>query len=83
MKVPISNMTFAESQFNGEGGSWKAQTLYDLLKQRISYNGYALWCVDLSTDAFECGSLKDFIFQCKRVMIPLLIILSYLMIKVK
>lgn len=68
MKVPIDNMTFAESQFNGEGGSRKAQTLYDFAKAKeYPIMDMPLWCVDLTTDAFECGSLKDFIFQCKRV----------------
>lgn len=68
MKVPIDEMTFAESQYNGNGGTWKAQTLYDFAKAK----GYPildmpLWCIDLSTEAFDCARLKDFIFQCKRV----------------
>lgn len=68
MKVPIDDMTFDESQFNGKGGMWKAQTLYDFAKAKeYPILDMPLWCVDLSTDAFECGSLKDFIFQCKRV----------------
>lgn len=68
MKVPIGNMTFAESQYNRKDGIWKAQTLYDFAKAKeYPVLDMPLWCIDLSTDAFECGSLKDFIFQCKRV----------------
>jgi hypothetical protein len=68
MKVPISQMKFGESQYNGKGGHWKASTLYDFAKAKeYPVVDMPLWCVDLSTEAFECAQLKDFIFQCKRV----------------
>ena len=34
MKVPIENMTFAESEYHREHKVWKAQTLYDFAKAR-------------------------------------------------
>lgn len=68
MKIQIDNMTFEESQYNGKDGIWKAQTLYNFAKAKeYPILDMPLWCIDLSTDAFECESLKDFIFQCKRV----------------
>lgn len=68
MKVPIDEMTFAESQYNGKDGIWNAQTLYDFAKAKeYPVMDMPLWCIDLSIDVFECGSLSDFIFQCKRV----------------
>lgn len=61
-------MTFGESEYHGKDGTWKAQSLYDFAKAKeYPVRDMPLWCVDLSTEAFECGSLKDFIFQCKRV----------------
>lgn len=67
-KVPISDMTFGESEYHRMDGTWKAQTLYDFAKAKeYPVMDMPLWCVDLSTEAFECAQLKSFIFQCKRV----------------
>lgn len=68
MKLPISNMKFEESQYNRKDGFWKAKTLYDFAKAKeYPIVDLPLWGIDLSTEAFECSQLKDFIFQCKRV----------------
>jgi len=68
MKVPISEMTLGDSQYCRDDGTWKAQTLYDFIKAKeYPVQDMPLWCVNLSVDAFECSSLKTFIFQCKRV----------------
>lgn len=68
MKIPISSMKFGDSQFNRVDGTWKATTLYNFAKAKeYPVVDMPLWCVDLSTEAFDCGSLKEFIFQCKRV----------------
>ncbi len=68
MKLPISQMAFGESQYNRKDGTRKAQTLYDFAKAKeYPVMDMPLWCIDLSTEAFECSQLKDFIFQCKRV----------------
>lgn len=34
MKVPIDNITFAESEYHRGNKIWKAQTLYDFAKQK-------------------------------------------------
>lgn len=66
--VKVSDMTFGESEYHSKDGTWKAQTLYDFAKAKeYPARDMPLWCVDLSTEAFECAQLKDFIFQCKRV----------------
>lgn len=68
MKVPISDMKFGESQYNRKDGTWKAQTLYDFAKAKeYPVVDMPIWCIDLSTEAFESAQLKDFIFQCRRV----------------
>lgn len=68
MKIPISEMKLDDSQYNRIDGSYKATTLYDFAKAKdYPVVDMPLWCVDLSTEAFECASLKNFIFQCKRV----------------
>lgn len=68
MKVPIDNLTFAESEYQRGNKIWKAQTLYEFAKSK----GYPildmpLWNIDLTSEPFECSQLHAFIFQCKRV----------------
>lgn len=68
MKVPIENMTFAESEYHRGQKVWKAQTLYDFAKAReYPVMDMPLWCIDLTAEPFECGQLHSFIFQVKRV----------------
>ena len=68
MKVPIEDMKFAESEFRRGGDAWKAQTLYDFAKAKeYPVMDMPLWCIDLSDAPFDSGSLRNFIFQCKRV----------------
>lgn len=68
MKLPIREMKLGDSQYNRADGAWKATTLYDFAKAKdYPIVDMPLWCVDLSTNAFDCDSLKEFIFQCKRV----------------
>lgn len=69
MKVPIENMTFADSEYHRGNKIWKAQTLYNFAKSK----GYPvmdmpLWCINLTEEPFECSQLYGFIFQCKRVI---------------
>lgn len=68
MKVPIDNMTFAESEYHRGNKIWNAQTLYDFAKAKeYPVMDMPLWNIDLTADPFECSQLHDFIFQCKRV----------------
>lgn len=68
MKVPIDEMTFAESEYHRGNKIWNAQTLYDFAKAKeYPVMDMPLWCIDLTTEAFECSQLHSFIFQCKRV----------------
>lgn len=68
IKVPISEFNGIDGQYNRNECHWKAQTLYDYAKAKdYPVLDMPLWNIDLSTEAFECGSLKNFIFQCKRV----------------
>lgn len=69
MSIPISDMTFKESHFNGDGNTWKAESLYDYIKAK-EYEPFDLdlRAVNLTADTFESAGLYNFIFQCKRVM---------------
>lgn len=69
MKVPIDNMTFAESEYLRGNKVWKAQTLYNFAKAKeYPVRDMPLWNIDLSVEPFECSQLHSFIFQCKRVL---------------
>lgn len=68
MKVPIDNMTFAESEYLRGNKVWKAQTLYNFAKAKeYPVRDMPLWNIDLTVEPFECSQLHSFIFQCKRV----------------
>lgn len=68
MKVPIDNITFAESEYHRGNKIWKAQTLYDFAKAKeYPVLNMPLWNIDLTAEPFECNQLHSFIFQCKRV----------------
>lgn len=68
MKVPISNMTFGESEYHRGNEVWKASTLYLFAKAKeYPVLDLPLWCIDLTAQAFEATTLSQFIFQCKRV----------------
>ena len=68
MKVPIDNMTFAESEYLRGNKVWKAQTLYNFAKAKeYPVRDMPLWNIDLTVEPFECSQLHNFIFQCKRV----------------
>ena len=68
MKVPIENMTFAESEYLRGNKVWKAQTLYNFAKAKeYPVRDMPLWNIDLTVEPFECSQLHSFIFQCKRV----------------
>lgn len=68
MKVPIDNMTFAESEYRRGDKVWKAQALYDFAKAKeYPVLDMPLWNIDLTTEPFECSQLHSFIFQMKRV----------------
>ena len=68
MKVPIDNMTFAESEYRRSDKVWKAQALYDFAKAKeYPVLDMPLWNIDLTTEPFECSQLHSFIFQMKRV----------------
>lgn len=68
MKVKIDDMGFSEGEYSYKDRTWKASTL-SLFAQEKGYPVFDLPLagIDLSTAAFESESLKDFIFQCKRV----------------
>lgn len=69
MKVPIYDMSFAESEYHRGDKVWFAQTLYDFAKAKeYSIMDMPLWNIDLTAEPFECNQLHSFIFQCKRVM---------------
>lgn len=69
MKVPIDNMTFAESEYHRDNKIWNAQTLYNFAKAKeYPIRDMPLWNIDLTVEPFECGRLHSFIFQCKRVL---------------
>ena len=68
MKVPIDNMSFAESEYHRGDKVCFAQTLYDFAKAKeYSIMDMPLWNIDLTAEPFECNQLHSFIFQCKRV----------------
>lgn len=68
MKVPVSDMSFGESEYHRGNKVWKASTLYLFAKAKeYPVRDLPLWCVDLSEQGFSSSSLKQFIFQCKRV----------------
>ena len=68
MKVPVDNMTFAESEYHRGDKIWTAQTLYDFAKAKeYPILDMPLWNIDLTAEPFECNQLHSFIFQCKRV----------------
>lgn len=68
MKVPIENMTFADSEYHRGNKIWNAQTLYDFAKAKeYPILDMPLWNIDLTAEPFECNQLHSFIFQCKRV----------------
>ena len=68
MKVPVDNMTFAESEYHRGDKIWTAQTLYDFAKvKEYPILDMPLWNIDLTAEPFECNQLHSFIFQCKRV----------------
>ena len=68
MKVPIDNMTFAESEYHRGNKIWNAQTLYNFAKAKeYPVRDMPLWNIDLTVEPFECSQLHSFIFQCKRV----------------
>ena len=68
MKVPIDNMTFAESEYHRGNKIWNAQTLYNFAKAKeYPVRDMPLWNIDLTVEPFECNQLHSFIFQCKRV----------------
>ena len=68
MKVPIDNMTFAESEYHRGNKIWNAQTLYNFAKAKeYPVRDMPLWNIDLTDEPFECSQLHSFIFQCKRV----------------
>lgn len=67
-KVPISNMTFGESEYVRGSKVWKAETLYLFAKAKgYKVRNLPLWAVDLTDSAFSADNLSQFIFQCKRV----------------
>ena len=69
MKVPIDNMSFAEFEYHRGNKVWNAKALYDFAKEKAyPVLDMPLWNINLTTEAFECGQLHSFIFQCKRVM---------------
>ena len=68
MTVPISNMTFAESEYHNDGNVWKAQTLYDFAKAKeYPVVDMPLWCIDTGVNGFASEPLYKFILRCKRV----------------
>ena len=68
MKVPIENMTFADSEYHRGNKIWNAQTLYDFAKAKeYPILDMPLWNIFLTAEPFECNQLLSFIFQCKRV----------------
>lgn len=69
MKVPIDNMTFAESECHGDNKTWNAQTLHNSAKAKeYPVRDMPLWNIDLTVGPFGCSRLHSFIFQCKRVL---------------
>ena len=75
MKVPVDNMTFAESEYHRGDKIWTAQTLYDFAKvkgnvfsnERMHQLELILSKESKKAKPFECNQLHSFIFQCKRV----------------
>ena len=54
MKVPIDNITFAESEYHRGNKIWKAQTLYDFAKAKeYPVLNMPLWNIDLTAEPFE------------------------------
>ena len=54
MKVPIDNMTFAESEYRRGNKVWKARTLYDFAKAKeYPVRDLPLWNIDLTVEPFE------------------------------
>lgn len=70
MKVPISSMTFGESEYHRGNKVWKARTLYEFAEnKKYPVMDMPLWCINLSDEnVFTTTPLKTFIFQCKRVI---------------
>ena len=65
--VPISQMEFGESRYVRGEKIWKASTLYDYAKAKnYPTQEMPLFAVNLTTFAFECHNLYQFIFQSKR-----------------
>lgn len=81
MKVPISNMTFGESEYHRGNEVWKASTLYLFAKAKeYPILDLPLWCIDLTAQAFESTTLSQFIFSANGYRIVLLITRLFLMI---
>lgn len=69
MKVPIDNMTFAESECHRDNKIWNAQTLYNFAKAKeYPVRDMPLWNIGLTVGPFERSRLHGSIFQCRRVL---------------
>lgn len=67
-KVKISTFGFDESHYVRDEKTWKASSLYLFAKAKeYKIQELPLWCVNLTSEAFESSTLSTFIFQCKRV----------------
>ena len=72
MKVPIDNMTFAESEYLRGNKVWKAQTLYNFAKAKeYPVCDMPLWNIDLLLNRLSAASFIVLSFNANVFVIVL------------